>query len=172
MTEPRTKADAVRNLQRYLRRLSHEDNLILPVPIDGIFASRTRDALMEFQRMAGLPVTGRADRQTWDTLFAQYSQLIRRQDRLLAADLFPRVPTDYVTTPGERGSFISFLQLLLGELTVIYDTLPLPIITGIYDEETADAVRSFQTLHGLPVTGLVDRALWNRIIEEYHQYAT
>ena len=35
MTEHPTNRDAVRNLQRYLRRLSYEDNGILPIPVDG-----------------------------------------------------------------------------------------------------------------------------------------
>ena len=170
MTEPRTKADAVRNLQRYLRRLSYEDNNILPIPTDGIFAERTKEALMEFQRMEGLPVTGIADRLTWDTLFDRYSRLIRAEDRLRSPDLFPRVPDNYQTTMGETGVFISFLQLLLNELTVIYDALPLLILSGIYDEPTAGSVRRFQELSGLPVTGLVNREVWNRIVEEYNQY--
>ena len=41
MDQPMTNRDAIRNLQRYLRRISYEDNRISPVPIDGIFDDRT-----------------------------------------------------------------------------------------------------------------------------------
>lgn len=172
MTEHPTNRDAVRNLQRYLRRLSYEDNGILPIPVDGIFGSRTEEALSEFQRMSGLPVTGRADKASWDALFAEYARLLREEDTRLASDFFPRTPADYETTPGEQSSFVSLLQFVLNELRISYDTLPLLVITGIYDDPTARSVTEFQRIHGIPQSGRVNRNTWNRLSEEYNQYAT
>ncbi len=170
MQDPITKPDAVRNLQRYLRRLSYENNDILPVPIDGIFGSRTQEALSAYQRSAALPVTGRADKETWDALFAEYSRLVREKDLRRSPDFFPPVPLDYETSLGERSAFITLLQWMLGELKVIYDTLPEPPLTGIYDDATAAAVLEFQRIHNLPKTGRVNRNVWNRMAEEYNQY--
>ena len=172
MAEMMTKSQAVRNLQRYLRRLSFEDNDILPVPIDGIFGSRTEEAVSEFQRMRGLAVTGRVDRITWDLLFAEYDRLRREQDRRILPDLFPRVPPDYQTTVGEEGAFITLLQWMLTELSIAYDTLPTLTVTGVMDDDTARSVVEFQRIHGLSQTGRVDRHTWNRLSEEYNQYAT
>ena len=172
MPEHMTQREAVRNLQRYLRRLSYENATIRPIPVDGIFESRTQEALSEFQRLWGLPVTGRADRTTWDALFLEYSRLLREKDRRLSPDLFPRFPADYATTLGETHAYITLLQFVLNELTVIYDTLPPLNLTGTYDNATAGAVREFQRIHSLPVTGRVDRNTWNRLSEEYDQYAT
>ncbi len=166
MTYP-TNDTAVRNLQRYLRRLSLEDNDILPVPIDGIFDTATEEALTEFQRMSSLPVTGRADRATWDALFAEYLRLSEEEDRVEAIDLFPKTPPNYVTTIGEESAFILLLQWLLSELFVIYDTLPDFSKNGRFDAATSDAVREFQRMQGIPETGLVDRNTWNRIAKEY-----
>ncbi|MBR2292848.1 MAG: peptidoglycan-binding protein [Clostridia bacterium] len=167
-----TNRQAVSNLQRYLRRLSYEENGILPIPIDGIFDSRTEEALSEFQRMMGVPVTGRADKVTWDALFGEYERLLRKEDLRRSPDLFPRVPPDYQTTLGETGAFISLLQFMLNELTAHYDTLSLLPVTGSYDGATADAVTEFQRIHGLPQSGRVNRNTWNRLSEEYNQYAT
>ena len=139
MAEPITKPDAVRNLQRYLRRISMEDNNILPVPIDGIFASRTKEALEEFQRMSNLPVTGIADKSTWDALFREYNRLIQTFDQRNAPDLFPSVPYRYQTTAGENSSFIKFLQFILSELSLSYDTLAAPPISGINCMQTRTA---------------------------------
>ncbi len=172
MTEHPTNRDAVRNLQRYLRRLSYENEDILPIPIDGIFETRTRDALAAFQRSRGLPATGRADKLSWDLLFAEYERVRREEDRRVYADFFPRTPVDYETTPGETGSFISLLQFMLDELRVIYDSLPPFAQSGIFDTETSAAVREFQRIGGLTQTGRVNRALWNRLSEEYNAYAT
>ncbi len=168
----RTERDAVRNLQRYLRRLSFEENDLLPIPIDGIFDTRTREAVEEFQRMMALPVTGVADRRTWELLFAEYERLGREADRRISPDLFPRTPLDYETTAGESHAFITLLQFMLNELNLFYETLPLLELTGTMDAPTSSAVREFQRISRLPMTGQVNRNTWNRLSEEYNQYAT
>lgn len=40
-------------------------------------------------------------------------------------------------------------------------------VDGIYGDETAEAVRSFQLANGLPVTGKVDSETWERLAQEY-----
>ena len=172
MQEPTTKADAVRNLQRYLRRLSYEHPEILPVPVDGIFADRTTEALSSFQRIFSLPVTGRADKRTWDTLFEEYRRLLRQKDRQRFPDFFPRIPADYETRLGETSFFISLLQWMLQELRIAYDSLPDLPMSGVFDDATAASVTEFQRIHGLPMSGRVNRAVWNRLAEEYNSYAT
>jgi peptidoglycan hydrolase-like protein with peptidoglycan-binding domain len=39
-------------------------------------------------------------------------------------------------------------------------------ITGVYDEATFRAVAKYQTEKGMPINGLVDRAVWNSIFED------
>ena len=161
-----TKRDAVRNLQRYLRRLSLAYGSIPSIPIDGIFESETAKALSEFQRIFGFPVTGRADLATWNALYAEYERLIKA-DRILSPDLFPPLPQNYEISEGEPLAATALMQWMLNELTVLYDELPLLSVSGIYDEPTARAVSLFQRGKGLPVTGRVDRQTWNAISEEY-----
>ncbi len=169
MATPMNEREAIENLQRYLRRLSYEENDLLPVPVDGIFDDRTREALSEFQRMMGLPVTGIADKVTWDTLFSEYDRLRFEEDRRVFPELFPSYPPNYETQLGEGGTFIYVLQLLLNELKIIYDTLPLLALTGILDEETSRSIKEFQRIHGIEQSGQVNRNTWNRITEEYNQ---
>lgn len=52
-------------------------------------------------------------------------------------------------------------QMVPQQLNVIPD--------GIYASQTADAVRSFQSRSGLPVTGVADEETWNRIVTEYEK---
>lgn len=169
MTEPMNQRTAVQNLQRYLRRLSYEENNILAVPVDGIFDSRTEEALSEFQQMNDLPVTGRADRITWDLLFDDYQRL-SQEDLRVSPDFFPSTPLRYETTSGESGLFIHIVQLMLNEFTVLYDDFPLLTVTGKFDSETEEAVKRFQTINGLEETGLVNRRTWNHMSEEYNRY--
>lgn len=170
MAEHATKDQAVRNLQRYLRRLSDEEKTILPPPIDGIFDSRTAEALSEFQRLYGLPVTGRSDRLTHDLLFEEYLRLTRLRDEQVNPDFFPSAPPGYVTTPGERNSFIVILQWLINELGVVYDALPSLALSGMMDAATSEALRIYQKIQGIPPTGQLDRSLWNQLARDYNQY--
>ena len=172
MAEPYTKQEAIRNLQRYLRRLSYEENDILPVPVDGIFDDRTEEALLEFQRMKGLPETGSADRSTWDALFAEYTRLSREEDLRVPLDFFPPIPEDYEPILGEHHAFITLLQFMLSELTLVYDAYSPPPLSGGYDEATETAVKHFQEIHNIPATGRLNRNTWNRLSEEYRNYLT
>ncbi len=172
MAQPTTERDAIRNLQRYLRRLSDERGGINPVPIDGIFDTRTEEALSEFQRSQGFPVTGRADRQTWDSLFAEYNRLKKEEDLRVPIDFFPTTPDNYETVSGERSAFVTLVQFMLGELTLAYDAFDPPPLTGVFDEDTEDAILRFQAIHALPLTGRINRNTWNRLSEEYKNYLT
>ena len=172
MTNHPTYDTAVRNLQRYLRRLSQngEGDGVFSVPIDGIYGSQTARAISEFQRTRGLAVTGRADRITWDMLFDEYEKLVREKDTRIFADFFPSLPAEYVTEFGEVSSFISLLQFVLDELRISYDTLPSFDMTGTFDRDTSLAVKEFQRIHGITMTGKVDINTWNRLSDAYNRY--
>ena len=66
MADNHNEREAISKLQKYLRRLSQFDNDIRLVPIDGIYEEDTRLAVLEFQQKYGLPLTGVADRATWN----------------------------------------------------------------------------------------------------------
>lgn len=166
MAEIQNTAEAVKNLQRYLRRLSFEENGPERVSIDGVFEDNTRQSLTSFQRGAGLEPTGVADRQTWDALFAEYSRLIER-DKNEELSLFPSLPSDYSFGLGDEFLLVKILQLLMIELALVYDIFEDISDNGVYDESTEQAVRAFQQKNLLGDTGRVDRRTWARIVREY-----
>lgn len=159
------ETEAVTNLQRYLLQLSHFDDRIPPVPIDGIFDTATGEALRAFQAVAGLPVTGRGDKETWDALYLAYLQSLADHGRPEPVYIFPRFPETYSVGLGDEGLLISAIRYLLRELMIDYggafEDLPL---LGTFDTQTQGAVEKFQSLNGLPVTGRVDRNTWNRLV--------
>lgn len=57
--------DKVRQLQEQLARISQAYPAIPTVTADGIFGSRTREAVQKFQSVFGLPATGIVDYPTW-----------------------------------------------------------------------------------------------------------
>lgn len=162
---------AVANLQRYLRQLAYHTPEIRQVPVDGIFESATRDSLSDYQRYVGLPVTGVADRATWERLYADYLASLALYAPPTAVALFHRNPVGYYMDVGAVGIDVAALQYMLGELTLLYLLTP-PEITGEYDAATADAVRAFQEYAMLPVTGQVDILTWNAITDRYNALPT
>lgn len=57
--------DKVRQLQEELARISQAYPAIPTITADGIFGSRTREAVQKFQSVFGLPATGIVDYPTW-----------------------------------------------------------------------------------------------------------
>jgi murein L,D-transpeptidase YcbB/YkuD len=171
MNQPLNYEDAVRNLQRYLRTISFYDNRITRVPIDGIYDSDTRKAVSEFQSTRGLRSTGIVDRKTFDMIFKEFSQIIEANDRSNNTNLFPSNPQNYEASLGEESSFVAIIQLILRELSIIYDNIPELEISGVYNEETEAAVKEFQKLSGLSPTGKVNLQTWNRLVRDFSNYA-
>ena len=72
------KSQHIYDLQTCLRRLQQERGVSPLVP-DGIYGAETAEAVRAHQRECGLPVTGRVDRETWDSIYAAAAQLFRRR---------------------------------------------------------------------------------------------
>ena len=161
-------APAVQNLQRYLRQLSFDEATIAPVPIDGIFDTATETSLREFQRLRGLPVTGVADRETWEQLYADYRASLSLNSPPRPIAVFPLEPPWYVLTRGARGFAVLVLQHMLRELHQNHSELSQLTPTGEYDEPTEAAVRLFQERNRLPVDGSVGLLTWNAIADRYN----
>lgn len=156
---------AVTNLQRYLLQLSFFDPTIPAVPIDGIFESVTRDAVLAFQRRHGLSVTGVADRETWDAIYRAYLKSLSDYARPEPVYIFPRYPDAYSVGRGDEGMLITAIQFLLRELLIDYGGMPEDIPqTGVFDAATERGIRQFQLLHGLSSTGRVDKATWDAMV--------
>ncbi len=156
--------EAIRQLQRYLLQLSFFNALIPPVPQDGIWDTATQDSLRAFQGLYGLPVTGRADQVTWDTLYQAYLQNLAETERPEPVYIFPRQPNEYSVGLGDEGALIMAIQYLLRERMIEYGLqVEEQLLTQIYDAATEAWVRQFQSIHGLPVTGRVDKATWNEL---------
>lgn len=62
----------VRYLQYMLSIVGQYISSVPVIAVDGIFGTRTRDAVYAFQRFAGLPQTGVVNSRTWDAIYNQY----------------------------------------------------------------------------------------------------
>ena len=70
-------------------------------------------------------------------------------------------------TIGSTGQKVTQIQEQLDAIATIYTAIPHLTPDGIFGEATAAAVREFQSIFGLPVTGVIDFATWYRISHIY-----
>ena len=61
-------------------------------------------------------------------------------------------------TIGSTGDKVRQMQEQLDEIATVYSAIPRVTPDGIYGSGTANAVREFQSIFGLPQTGVVDFA--------------
>ena len=158
-------AEAIRDLQYKLQLIAAMDDSYLPLKADGISGPQTADALRRFQLRHGLSVSGEADEQTVTMIERLYDDLSR-----LIADphaLCP-LPSPYFTASvGDTGSFVGILQAILCEIAA--DTAaPKPPMSGAYDKQTADCIRFWQQVLGLPTSGMLDRFCWDGLADLYN----
>lgn len=70
-------------------------------------------------------------------------------------------------TIGSRGDKVRQMQSQLARISRAYPAIPTISADGIYGPATAEAVEEFQSIFGLPVTGVVDYSTWYKISEIY-----
>ena len=73
----------------------------------------------------------------------------------------------YTLEEGSSGDKVRQMQEQLNVIAGAYPALPKITADGIYGPATAEAVREFQSVFGLPVTGKVDYSTWYKISEIY-----
>ena len=74
---------------------------------------------------------------------------------------WPGAPLDI----GSSGNKVRQIQEQLNAIADSYPALPEVTVDGIYGEDTQKAVREFQRVFHLPVTGVVDYPTWYEIQE-------
>ena len=70
---------------------------------------------------------------------------------------------------GDEGVAVSTVQYYLAFLGYFLPELPQIALTGVFDDDTRDAVYTFQNAYGLPVDGVVGRDTWNKLLSVYDQ---
>jgi len=158
---------AVRHIQDMLRSLQIYQDGKVTVPIDGIYSSATADAVREFQKENGLPITGDVDKRTYDLLYEKSLEVEIATEDPLPIYLFQVGQT---VQKGEESDFVMILQAILNVLTVAYDDFsPLPL-NGVFNNSMEQTVRRFQMRNGIPASGSVNKATWNAIVRNYNKH--
>lgn len=73
----------------------------------------------------------------------------------------------YELTVGSTGEKVRQMQEQLAQISKSYPAIPTITADGIYGQRTKEAVEKFQSIFGLPVTGIVDYKTWYQISAIY-----
>ncbi|MBO5274067.1 MAG: peptidoglycan-binding protein [Clostridia bacterium] len=157
-------------LQGLLREISRFNPAIPAVIEDGIYGDETRAAVSAFQRYYGLPVTGSTDPATWDAIAEIYR--LRRASTGRSTPIYPFETTldGGRVKEGEASGLVYIIQLILDAASIDF-AFPAPLMMdGIYGPDTAQNVAYFQSVHGIPESGIVDFETWNALAEAFNKY--
>ena len=161
---------AVQTIQIQLNRISRNYPAIPKIPnANGNYDSATEEAVRTFQQVFNLSPTGTVNKSTWYRIayiYASVKKLAELDSEGITRDEFPLQWTENLT-PNMQNEQIRGLQYFLAVVGAYYESV-LPIeITGTYDQQTENSVRSFQQVYGLPETGIVDERTWNELYRAY-----
>ena len=141
----------------------------LITPPDGVFDSRTEEAVRAFQRIFNLQEDGIVGRATWYRLIYIANAVKRLNEVVSEGVTFADIqqPLEETLSLGSSGDFVEIVQYFLQTISAFTNTIPSPPLDGIYGETTADAVRAFQKEWGLAETGEVDLITWNLLFDVF-----
>lgn len=137
--------------------------------VDGIFGSRTEDAVRKFQQIFNLTPDGIVGKATWYALIRLYTAVTRLSELRSQGQQFYSVswsPPNSLSQ-GSTGDKVRTLQYMLSVLSEYISQIPSIAVDGIYGSETANAVTAAQRYFGLPQTGAVDETTWDEIYDQF-----
>lgn len=155
----------IRSLQTMLRVISEADGKIPTVVPDGIYGPATMRSVSALQSANGLPVTGITDETTWKAVVTAYEDALIRIGKTQ--------PIEVVFEPnqrfriGDESPWLYLMQAMLTYLAIYHDPITAPSQNGAMDKATADALKGFQILAGLPPTGELDRQTWRYLVHHF-----
>jgi len=158
-------AQPVRSLQTMLRVIAEDDPSLPTVIPDGIYGPSTMIAVTAFQRREGIPITGIVDESTWTRIVTAYEPALIRIGKAEPIEIL--LEPGQVILIGEKSPYIYLTQGILAQLSHDHAAIRFPDLTGVLDEVTSDALKEFQKLAGLPVTGTLDRITWRHLSRQF-----
>ncbi len=149
---PQRKSDPViEQVQGILRDLNFYDGTV-----DGIAGPNTRSAIASYRKKVGLPASDRIDEDLLKQLGAAPTTAAIRAKPEPA----PREPEGVAGQPDKSNALVMRIQAGLRE----FGNEDIEV-DGVIGTRTKNAIREFQSLFGLPVTGEPDETLYAKMRE-------
>lgn len=163
MYEITDKQGAIRAIQRYLFTLHYFTDSIPFLTINGVYDSTTKNAVLAYQALRGLPTTGIVDEESFEQLFKDYTAAAIA----LSQNAFIPPDTKLPVGIGKRGMGIRNLQELIAALLPRYGITVTPDRSGIFSYATARAVNALRRAYRLPEDGTVTNELFLKMQRDF-----
>ena len=157
-------------LQTELNRISQNYPAIPKVnPVDGIFGSRTENAVRRFQEIFGLTPDGIVGPGTWYELVRLYVGVNSLAELRSQGQRFYGVSWEYpqALRQGSTGDKVRHLQYMLAVLSEFIPAIPPIEVDGIFGPATENAVLAAQRYLGLTQDGIVGELTWDGIYDQF-----
>jgi len=153
----------------YLDRISINFPAIPKInPIDGYYDETTEAAVRSFQEVFKLPVTGIIDQGTWYKIFSIYTAVTKLAETTSEGILlsqFEEILSEALLK-GDIRPRVNFLQYLLNLMSLYYSSVPETAITGVFDDQTREAVIEYQKTMNLEPSGIVNQETWENLYNQ------
>lgn len=157
----------IRALQTYLRGIEAYNNRLPAVIPDGVFGERTENAVRAFQLRYGIVVTGVVDNDTWDSVIAEYAQLVRLNGRASEGAIFP----NRTITANQSSPTIGVIKKMMSAVGGIFDNFPaIDSNSDEFCEDCQQFTKTIQRLSGLKENGVLDKETWNHFCAIYNMF--
>ena len=157
-------------IQESLNEISNDYPLIPKIdPVDGVFGENTENAVKTFQEIFNLTPDGVVGRATWNKMIMLYVGIQRLAELASEGQQFQNINLQFPEnlTIGAVGPRVSAAQYYLLIISKFDSRVPSVPVTGEFGQQTADAIRAFQSAYNLPVTGVLDESTWNSLYDTY-----
>lgn len=137
--------------------------------VDGIYGSRTEEAVRKFQQIFGLEPDGVVGKATWYALVRLYTAVTRLSELRSQGQQFYSISWEYPNSPqpGSTGEKVRHLQYMMSVLAEYIPQIPTLTVDGRFGPETLASVLAAQRYFGLPETGVVNAATWEEIYDQF-----
>jgi hypothetical protein len=142
--------EPIRALQQMLRAISFvQPEITRLIPVS------------EFQRSAGLPVTGEANLATFEAIVRAYDSAMELLSPAQAPILL--FPATLEIQPGQSHPFLYLVQAMLLALRQEFPEFIHAAVSGHLDQNTQQNLMLLQSLSSLPMTGALDLRSYNML---------
>lgn len=162
------KKNHIYEVQNYLRTISQANKNIPTIIPTGVYDSGTEEAVRQFQKEYGLPVTGKIDFNTWESIVEVYLSVEEYYKQNSSVMLFPNA--SYSLKEGASGNPVCILQAVLNTISDCYSNTYSVPVDGVYGKSTAESVKHIQNIIGEPQTGNVDYKTWSKLARLYNYH--
>lgn len=140
-------------IQILLKTISLFDNRIKDVTINQIFKDETHESVLSFQNAYHLQENGIIDETIWNTLFKVYHSYIDVIYSTSDKNIF-------IENAVKDDSTIKKIKNALNVVGSVFSNIPVLICDELYDQDTKQAISTFQKNLNLNETGEVNQETW------------